>query len=302
MDIKEAYGRLGLGETTTQEELDRGFDLLLKREKTARTNGDSEALAGLELDIEAYRTIFDYRAKREVDQAEEQRLRKFGKLSGTVSRSEDFFRINRTKIFAAIGILAGLIIIGSIVGNIIQQRRYEASLPPVDLNIMFLGNMQANDQEQESKTVQQAILDQFPDWKRVKVRILFQPPAGSDAGGLGAANQQKAMAELVADYPDILVLDKETLNWMSGQDSLADLTDPVFAKIYETAKKKGTVVNGKDPNSGEEHAYGIDFTNTEFAKALPMAHGGDLVVASNPQKKGDAKIMEFLEKCAGVTP
>jgi hypothetical protein len=300
VDIKEAYGRLGLDETTSQEELDRGFDLLLKREKMARAHDDGEALTALEQDIDAYRTILDYRERRTVEAAEEQRLRKYGKLSGTVSRSEDFLRLNRTKIIVTISVLAVLIVIGSIVGNIIHQRRYEASLPPVDLNIMFLGNFQANDGDQESEAVQASILKQFPDWKRVKVRVLYLPLSGSDMGGLLAASQQKAMAELVTHYPDILVLDKDTLNWMSGQDSLADLQDPAYAKVYEPAKQQNRIVTAKGKEGGTERPYGILFTDTEFAKSLPMAHR-EYIVAANPQKKTDAKIQEFLEKCVGVT-
>jgi len=301
VDINEAYERLGLGETTPQEELDHRFDLLLKREKTARTSGSGDVLSEIEQDIDAYRVILDYRAKRIVELAEEERLGKFGKLSGTVGRSEDFLRINRTKIIVVIAALAVLIGIGSYVGHIIEQRRYEASLPPVDLNIMFLGTFQANDQDQESELVQQAILKAFPDWKRVKVRILYLPPPGKDTSGMGAANLQKAMAELSVEYPDVLVLDKDSLDWMSGQDSMADLRDPAFAKIYAAAMKKNAIVNAVNKQTGIEHAYGFDFTRTEFAKSMPMQHG-DMIAAAKPGGNNNKKIMEFLEKCAEVSP
>lgn len=300
MDIKAAYERLGLGEETTQEELDRGFDLLLKREKAAASSGNHETASSLGTDIEAYRTIFDYRAKQKLRQVEEERLKKWGKLSGTVGRSEDFFRINRGRIIAVIAAIAILIGVGSVVWNTVEERRREALLPPVDLNLVFLGTYQANDMDQESELMQQALLKAFPDWKRVKIRVLYLPsPDSNGGGGMDAANMQKAMAELVASYPDILVLDKNSLDWISGQDSLADLKDPKLAQIYEAAVKKGTLVNAVNKQTGAEHAYGIDFTNTAFGKSLPMAHDG-LIAGANPGKIDNPKVIEFLEKCAEI--
>ncbi|WP_058304135.1 hypothetical protein [Gorillibacterium timonense] len=299
MDIKEAYERLGLNEATSQEELDRRFDLLLKREKAASVSGNADALQEMEADIEAYRTIFDYRAKRVVNEAEEERLKKFGKLSGTVSRSEDFFRINRTKILMILAALVVIVGVGSFVWNIVEDRRREAALPPVDLNIMFLGSYQAEDQSQESELVQQALLKAFPEWKRVQVRVLFLPSSKSAGGGFDMANTQKAMAELMADYPDVLVLDKDSLNWMAGQDSIADLTKPEFAKIYEEAVKRGTIVKAANNQTGEELEYGIDFTNTTFGKSLPILNDG-LIAVANPGQVNNEKVLAFLEKCAGL--
>ncbi|MEO3944903.1 hypothetical protein [Gorillibacterium sp. CAU 1737] len=298
MDIKSAYERVNANEQTPQEELDRAFELVLKRERTARAGSNAEALAEVEKDIEAYRTILDYRSKQAVNAVEEERLKKFGKLSGTVSRTEDFFRLNRTRLMIGIISVAVLVIVGAFTWNVVDERRKEAALPPVDLSIMFLGAFQADDQAQESKVVEEAILKQFPEWKRVKVRVLYLPTSSS--GGMDQAYMTKAMAELMSEYPDVLLLDKSSIKWMAGQDSLADLSHSHFTKAYEAAKGNQRVVNAINNQTQEDLPYGIDFTKTTFAKSLSMQYL-EMVAAVNPNVEDQeklAKMEAFLSKAA----
>ncbi|MNM11627.1 hypothetical protein D3C81_217890 [compost metagenome] len=294
--VKEAYEFLGLPEEVQMEEVNRRFDMLLKRRRSIGAPGTAEALA-FEKEVQAYRLILDTHAKQEVEEAESSRLQKYGRFAGTARRLEDFFRLYRTQVI--IGIIAVAVLIGGGIAykNHLDKQRYLASLPPVDLNIMFLGNFMAEDDpEGDGAPLEAAILKSFPDWKRVETRLI---PLTSNGGATEVAYRQKAMAEMSVDPPDLVVLDKDTLAWLAQGDGLETLKDSWLTEWLGGKNGEGVVEKAVDADDGIEAVYGINFTDSKLAASLPVLHNDTKLIAGVfANSKNHDKALEFLKEAA----
>lgn len=85
--LKEAYERLDLPVDITREELNKKFDLHLKRRKS---NSSETEAAAYEEEFLAYKTILDGLDQQEIQEAEDKRLEKWGAFSGIARKSENF--------------------------------------------------------------------------------------------------------------------------------------------------------------------------------------------------------------------
>ncbi|MFD1773026.1 hypothetical protein [Paenibacillus rhizophilus] len=299
-EVKEAYKLLGLPEDVTKEEVNRRFDLLLKRRKSASGSGTAESgpFLAYEDEMKAYRLILDDWARTETQEAENKRLAKWGRFAGTASRLEDFFRLYKTHVLVTVAIIAVLIAGGVALQNHLEEKRIEASLPPVDLNIMFIGNyMPENDPNGDGQPLEEAILKAFPDWRRVEVQTLYIPSSNSGGGAGDMAYTQKAVAELTASPPDLLVLDKDTLPWLAQQGGLELLDETQLAKWFGSGSKDGHVRKALNVKDGIEHPYGIDFTDSALASSLPLKHA-ELIAGVYGGASNKEKAFQFLERCA----
>lgn len=299
-EVKEAYRLLGLPEDVTKEEVNRRFDLLLKRRKSASSSEtpDSGLSQTYEDEMKAFRLILDDWARTEVQEAENKRLAKWGRFAGTAGRVEDFFRLYKTHVLVTIAIVAVLIAGVAGVQNYLEKKRIEASLPPVDLNVIFIGNYTAeNDLEGNGQPVEEALLKAFPEWRRVEVTTLYIPPSNSEGGGGDMVYVQKAIAELTASTPDVLILDKDTLPWLAQQGGLELLDDSRLSKWFSTGSQDSHVRKALNDKDGTEHPYGIDFTNSKLASSLPLKHG-ELIAGVSAGAVNKEKAFQFLERCA----
>ena len=87
--LKQAYERLNLPEDVTREELNKRLDIHLKRR---RSNSTEDEVAAYEEEFRAYKTILDGLDQKEIQEAEDKRLEKWGAMSGVARKSENFFR------------------------------------------------------------------------------------------------------------------------------------------------------------------------------------------------------------------
>lgn len=289
--LKDAYEFLGLPQDVSMDEVNRRFDLLLKRRKSVGAPGTAEALA-FEKEVQAYRLILDEHARREVEEAENNRLQKYGRMAGTVRRLEEFLRVYRTQAVIGIIVLIALIGGGIAYNNHLEKQRYLASLPPVDLNIMFLGNfMSEDDPKGDGAPLEAAILKSFPDWKRVETEII---PLNNSGGATDMAYRQKAMAELAVDPPDLVIMDKDTLNWLAQGGGLDKLEDSWLAEAGVNADSS-VVMKSADAEDGQEAPYGIAFTDTALAQSLPLQYT-DLIAGVYPRAENKEKAIEFVKE------
>lgn len=265
--LKQAYDRLGLPENVSREEINKRFDLLLKRR---RSKPNDEERAAPEDDFQAFKFILDTLDQQEIQEAEEQRLAKYGKLSGAASKWERFMRLYKTHVIISIIAIIVLAVAGNAIYKNVQHKRYLASLPPLDATIMFLGNFGVQDPDGRTAALEQAIVEQYPEWQRVETNIVYLPRTGPGSDTFDMNYMQKAVVELAANHPDIIILDEATLEWIGGQDGFQNLeslvTDGTIAKDDERLKW------GKNEESGQEELYGLDIKDSEFVKALPINH------------------------------
>ncbi|WNS45950.1 hypothetical protein [Paenibacillus sp. MMS20-IR301] len=291
--LKQAYSRLELSETVTREELNKRFDLLLKRRRTLRTD---EEIAAYEADFQAFKLILDTWDEQEIQEAEDERLAKYGRFSGTASKWETFMRLYKTHVI--LGIIAVLVLIfgGKALYDNYQHRQYLASLPPVDATIMFIGNFGAKDSSGSTADLEQAIVAAYPQWKRVEASIVYLPKTGEGADTLDMNHMQKAIVELAANRPDIIILDDATIEWIGGQagfQNLETITADGKLAADDTRMRWGT-----NEDTGAKELYGVDIMNSPFISALPIDYNVKSIIISVLGEDNKDKTLAFVKHIA----
>lgn len=292
--LKQAYERLGFSETVTREELDKRFDLLLRRRRSLKT--DTE-IAAYEEEFQAIKLILDSRDQQEIQEAEDQRLAKYGSLAGGARKWERFMRLYKTHVI--IGIIAVIVLIagGNALYNNWQHKKYLASLPPIDAKIMFIGNFGVKDPNGKTDDLNKAILAEYPQWKRVDSSIVYLPQTGAGADTLDMNYMQKAVVELAANSPDILILDEATLKWIGGQDGFQNL-EPIL-KDGKISSGDARLKWGTDGESGQKELYAVDITDSKFVSSLPINRNTQSVeigVLGGDEQK--VKMFDFVKHVA----
>lgn len=292
--LKQAYERLNLPEDISREELNKRLDMLLKRR---RSNSNESESAAYEEEFLAYKTILDGLDQKEIQEAEDKRLEKWGALSGVVRKKEDFFRLYKTHTIVSIIVLLVLIFGGNALYNNWQARKYEASLPPVDVRIMFLGNYESQDSSGKNEALNQEIINRYPTWKRVKAEIVYLPSTGGTEGGtLDMSYMQRAMAMLAAEQPNILIMDDATFEWIGQQDSLQNL-EP-FLTAAGLASDDSRLKHYTSQETGQEMITGVDITDTAFATDLPI-YSNQMIIGILGEGDTASKSTAFVEFLAG---
>ncbi|MEC0169309.1 hypothetical protein [Paenibacillus graminis] len=292
--LTQAYERLGLPETVTREELNKRFDLLLRRRRSLNTEAE---IAAYEADFQAIKFILDSRDQQEIQEAEDQRLAKYGSLAGGARKWERFMRLYKTHVIISIIAVIVLVFAGNALYNNWQHKKYLATLPPVDAKIMFIGNFGVKDEDGKMDALNQAIIEQYPEWKRVDSSMVYLPKTGEGSDTLDMNYMQKAVVELAANTPDILILDEATLEWIGKQDGFQNL-EPILAD-GKISKDDPRLKWGKVGESTEEQLYAVDITDSKFVSSLPINHNTksiEIGVLGGDEPK--EKIIQFVKHIA----
>lgn len=260
--LKQTYEYLSLPEDTTREELDRRFNLLLKRQRS------NSADSSYEEEFQAYKFILDELDQREIMEAEDQRMKKWGRQANVARRVEDFFRLYKIHTLISMIVLIALIFGGNALYKYNQEQKYLASLPPVDAKIMFVGNFALQDPEGKYDDLNNEIIKQFPDWKRVETTVINLPSTGNSMETLDMTLMQRAVVELAANKPDMIIMDEATLSWIGQQEGLQDLKSIISEG--QLASDDIRLKRIKNQESGKEIVAGIDITDTALATSLPV--------------------------------
>jgi hypothetical protein len=167
--LKKAYELLGLPEDASREEVERVFDIELKKSRAKSSENDFEAK------LKAYKLITGSDDRQKIEEKSRKRYQKWGKLAGTAEKVEDFFRLYRTHVI--VGIIAIIVLTVATVTfvNHRQEQKRLAALPPIDLSIMYLGGFMSDMDNGGDTALEQAMLDQFPEWKRLKLTMTYLP-------------------------------------------------------------------------------------------------------------------------------
>ncbi|WP_405111388.1 hypothetical protein MHH28_02610 [Paenibacillus sp. FSL K6-1217] len=292
-NLKQAYVQLGLPETVTREELNKRFDLLLKRRRSLTTE---EEIADYEADFRAYKLILDTWDEQEIQKAEDERLSKYGRFSGTASKWETFMRLYKTHVI--LGIIGLLVVIfgGKALYDNYQHRQYLASLPPVDAKIMFIGSFGVTDTSGKIEELEKAIITAYPEWKRVETVMTYLPRTGDGSDSLDMNYMQKAVVELAANRPDILVLDEATVKWIGGQTGFQNL-DPITAD-GKLAADDARMQWGVNEETGKNELFGVDILKSPFISKLPINYNAKSIIISVLNDKDKDKMLAFVKHIA----
>ncbi|MEK3903974.1 MULTISPECIES: hypothetical protein [unclassified Paenibacillus] len=296
-NLKQAYVQLGLPETVTREELNKRFDLLLKRRRSLTTE---QEIADYEADFRAYKLILDTWDEQEIQKAEDERLAKYGRFSGTASKWETFMRLYKTHVI--LGIIGLLVVIfgGKALYDNYQHRQYLASLPPVDAKIMFIGSFGVTDTSGKTEELEKAIIAAYPQWKRVETVMTYLPRTGDGSDSLDMNYMQKAVVELAANRPDILVLDEATVKWIGGQTGFQNLES--ITADGKLAADDARMQWGVNEDTGKNELYGVDILKSPFISELPINYNAKSIIIGVLNDKDKDKMLAFVKHIAEEPP
>lgn len=272
-EVRLAYEKLGLPEGAPREDVEKRYDILLRRSKHRANRGDDgEAMDFGEIN-RAYKTIVAYEDRKVVSSITEQQYGKYKKYAKQAEKVDHFFSYYKWHV---VGVLAaiGLLIYGitSYIDHREEQARL-AALPPIDLEASFLGLFYLPEGQRDTEELEAAVLGQFPEWQRFEATVQTFNMARPDQ--MDMAMQQKIVVQLATEKPDVYIMDADTFEWIARNRVLLELDAEAEGRLKplltEGAARRALVQRDSfDESTLEEHVYGIDIGASPLAEALPL--------------------------------
>lgn len=265
-NLKQAYETLGLSENASREEIEKTFELLLRRSKGK--SGDEATV--FEQQLQAYKFITNYNDQAEIEKMSAERYSKYGKFADQAEKTNDFFRLHKTKVFVSIISVVVVIVALTTYLNHREEQKRLAALPPIDLSLLYIGNFMVDDKNGGEEAYEKALLQQFPEFKRFGLNFTYMPPANKDGlTGDALAYQQKAFTVIATERPDIYITDQTTFEWVGNMGAFKSLDEEVAGRWKSLVTEENTLklVNEEDQ---KEHIYGIDLSDNPLFNELPL--------------------------------
>ncbi|MNO61417.1 hypothetical protein D3C76_520640 [compost metagenome] len=296
-ELKNAYELLGLPENASREEVEKAFDIELRKSK-ARHNGNTSGTSGasdFEQKLKAYKLITGHEDRKKLEMKSRERFEKWGKFAGTAEKMDDFLRFHKTKVI--IGVIAAIILIiglNSYMNHREEQQRL-ASLPPIDLSIMFLGNFASDPAYEDEEALGFAMAEPFPDWSRFETTVTYIPPRTENMTSAELAFQQKAMALLSTEEPDIYIMDQASFEWLSTGGILENLDTAYNDQLKSLITNDADIKKAQSEDDTEPHVYGIRVTDTKLADQLPIVKE-DMIITLRVGTANKEKAIQFIQQ------
>jgi len=300
--MKEAYERLGLPEDATREQLDDRYTLLMRQTRSHQRREPDRAEefeAEFAETTKAYKFILEEENRKSLEEMNQKRYGKFKKFAGTAEKTDHFFRYYKFHVLGGIALVGLLIYIVISIFNHQAEKERLASLPPVDLEVMFLGSYMNQDAGQDLKPLEDAILAQFPDWKRVTVTLNYVPPLDSN-NPQDAVMLQKALLVLTTERPDVYIMDQNAFNWVGNQGMVRPLEPEVEGELKDMLTPE-MLLKGKNEEDGSEHVYAIDIMNSKLSEELPLLKKEMFAGIRGDTKRND-NALQFIKHYLETTP
>ncbi|KOR82269.1 hypothetical protein [Paenibacillus solani] len=300
--MKEAYERLGLPEDATREQLDDRYTLLMRQTRShQRREPDraEEIEAEFAETTKAYKFILEEENRKSLEEMNQKRYGKYKKFAGTAEKTDHFFRYYKFHVLGGIALVGLLVYIVISIFNHQAEKERLASLPPVDLEVMFLGSYMNQDAGQDLKPIEDAILAQFPEWKRVTVTLNYVPPLDS-SNPQDAVMLQKALLVLTTERPDLYIMDQNAFNWVGNQGMVRPLEPEVEGELKDMLTPE-MLLKGKNEEDGSEHVFAIDIMNSKLSEELPLLKK-EMFAGIRGDTKRNANALHFIKQYLETTP
>lgn len=294
--MKEAYERMGLPEDATKEQLDDRYTLLMRQ---TRSHQRREPDRAEEIEAEfseitkAYKFILEEETRKSFEEMNQKRYGKYKKFAGTAEKTDHFFRYYKFHVLGGIALIGVLIYIVISIFNHQAEKERLASLPPVDLEVMFLGSYMNKDGGQDLTPIEDAILAQFPEWKRVTVTMNYVPPLDSN-NPQDAAMLQKALLVLSTERPDLYIMDQTAYDWVGNQGMVRPLEAEVEG-VWKDLLTPEQLVKGTNEEDGSEHVYAVDILGSTMSEELPVLKK-DMFAGIREGTERDANAQLFIKQ------
>lgn len=295
IELKQAYSILGLPDDAPMDDVDKRYAILLKKQHSqqARANEGQtqpEEATNYERINHAYRLLLQHH-KEKASLAFEQKYYSASHRKWKLDKLDHFWQYNKFRIIGALLVLAVIFYGLTTYLDKRAERIALSKLPPADIEIMFYGDYYTED----IKKLEQALLDQMPEWKRVIIMVTQIPSDPSSPYAISL--QQKAVITLMTEKPDIYVMDKGTFEVLSTQQALLDGKDwlgSIEAQLTDDQK-----VFGQSEDDLEPKLYGVDVSKNSVFESKGL-HSVDQIIGmrfdSTKQQSAQQLIKLFLQK------
>lgn len=287
--LKKAYETLGLEENASREEVEKAFESHLRKSRNAR-NQD----LNFEEKLRAYKLIVQTEDQRIIEAASRERYGRWGRFSGVYESLDHFFRMYKTHVIIAIISCIALLIGVTALLNHQEEKRRLAQLPPVDLYILFVGNFMTEETDEATERLSEAITVQFPEWKRLAVEVAYLPPQGEQMTRADIAYQQKALAIIATEKPDIYFVDQGTFDWMAKSSIFYSL-DSEIGSTLDIKVAEGSILTSRTEEDTTDHAYGINITSNPLLQEWPVVHK-EVIAAVRADSENKEKALLLIER------
>ncbi|RCW45556.1 J domain-containing protein [Paenibacillus prosopidis] len=291
-ELKQAYETMGLPEFATKEEVEKRYTTLMRQARSRSqqkqgTEGTDDSFAKI---TQAYRFILEYEDRKLTDAFNEQEYGKYKKMAGQAQKMDHFWRYYKFHTIGAIAAVA--LIIYGIISFIDYREEQErlANLPPVDLNVSFMGNYMLREDAPKEEPLEKALLAAFPEWKRFVTMVTFVPADEQNQ----YAYMQKAVLILATEHPDVYIMDRNIFKWVGAQGMLINLDNDVSGEL-KPLLKDGLAMKLKTDEDTEEHVYGIDLSDTAIVDELPL-YKESMIIGIRADSKNQDKAKAFIKK------
>jgi hypothetical protein len=294
IELKQAYSIMGLPDDVPIDDVDKRYAILLKKQHSQQARATEQSSPEVAVDYEhinqAYRLILQHH-KEKASLAFEQQYYSATHRKWKLDKLDHFWQYNKFRIISAVLILA-VIFYGI---NTYLDKRAErialSKLPPADIEIMFYGDYYTED----IPKLEQALLDQMPEWKRVIITVTQVPSDPTNPYSISL--QQKAVIMLMTEKPDIYVMDKSTFKMLSVQNALLEGKDwlgPIEAQLTDGQKAFGQSEEDLEPK-----LYGVDVSRNSVFESKGL-HSVDQIIGmrfdSTKQQAAQQLVELFLKK------
>ena len=298
---KQAAEILGISTNAAKNDLEKRYDIILKKYKAMKSDGslDEEAEQSFKDQTDAYRILMGYEVNVPVVQRKEtstdKALEKVGLDRGKVG---NFFYYHKYHIIA---ILLAIIAVFFVAKEIITK------VEP-DAQIGIMGEVYQDDFDK----LKQRITENIPELKEIQ----FDSSTMTDnySTGQDYVYIQKAQVLLIASDIDVFILNRYAYDYFVQNGAFMDLEE--YAKKYNVDVSKSeslkdrVVDEWEDPKENkprtpksyidsEPKLYGIDISDSQIFKGIENVVGPEkiLAVRSVPHNKEVAdKLIELFVK------
>jgi hypothetical protein len=283
LELKNAYEILGLKENANRDELEKRFEYLIKKSKSAKMLEDSDQqidILNLDEISEAYNRIISNDLailQREEEKRNPRKPNPIFKLIGVDEKKARNY-IHYHKFHYILGFI-GILVLAYFIKTVIFH------VNP-DVSMAFIGQIYYD----ETSALEEKIKANDPDIKEVGIDGVML--TGDSKNMQESAMLQKAMVLFAAGDIDIFVLDKENFNKYSQQGAFSNLDDLVSKLELDESRYKDYIL--KTAEDKEEHVYGIDINNSKILKETKIV-GKNMMVALRVNAKHYDKAVKILE-------
>lgn len=288
--VEEARTILGINEDSSKEDIEKRYNIVLKKYHIAKANGtlDEKTKADFEKCTEAYRIVMGYEVDEpQIEKKETITDKAFEKVGIDKKKAGNFFYYYK---FHMLAIVFAIIVITGTVISIVNKEN-------PDITIGLMGELN----QDSFNTLKEKVKKNVPEITSLGIDSVVLSNRYQDQ--YSSANAQKAVILLSASDTEIFLLSKYVYDnyasegpFMALEDIAKELnidvskSDYLKLKVVEEREAPKVGVNERKVlkyRDSEPKLYGIDVTNSKFFKGIDCLGPKKILVVKLEPKNRD---------------